>query len=352
MITTRTASSPKGEITIYKLTNTQGSSVELSTLGAGIISIVVPDAKGKMTDVALGYGNPADYLYDGPCMGKVPGRFANRIAHGKFTLEGKDYTLPINNGPNSLHGGPEGFQNQIWKATSQESEGASSVIFSLYSADGEMGYPGNLIAKVYYSWQDNNSLSITFFTFADQPSIANLTNHTYFNLNGEDSGSVLDHTLWLKYHHYLPTDDTLIPTGEVVSVVDTPMDFSSQVKTLGRDILSDFPAINYGKGYDNCWVTPEKVQDLDMVARLYSAASGITLEVETDYPGVQIYTGNWLEGSPLSKSSRGYNDYDGVAIECQYWPDSPNHPEWGHKGYNVSDEALRWHHIVFNFSVE
>jgi len=350
MITTRNVSSPKGDITIYKLTNSLCCYVELSTLGAGILSIVVPDSKGVMTDVALGYRNPADYLYDGPCMGKVPGRYANRIAKGEFTLEGKHYTLPINNGPNSLHGGPEGFQNQLWNATCQESEGVSSVVFSLFSADGEMGYPGNLIAKVCYSWQDNNRLSMAFFTFADRPSIANLTNHTYFNLNGENSGSVLNHTLWLKYHHYLPTDDTLIPTGEIASIINTPMDFNSQAKTLGKDISCNFPALTFGKGYDNCWCTPEVTHELDLVACLNGDQSGIILEVETDYPGVQIYTGNWLSGSPLSKSGRSYNDYDGVAIECQYWPDSPNHPEWRHKGYNVNDEALRWHHIVFNFS--
>lgn len=358
-IETRTVPSKKGDITIYKLINSKGAYVELSSLGAGIISVVVPDKEGKLTDVALGYKDPADYFYDGPCMGKTPGRYAGRIANGRFTINDKTYSLPINNGPNHLHGGPEGFQNQIWNTYECRikevwGETFATVTFSLFSPDGDMGYPGNMIAKVVYSWYDDNELLIDLINTCDLPTVANLTNHTYFNLNGEDSGCILNHTLWLKYRNYLPTDENLIPTGEVASVIGTPMNFSSHKKRIGKDIKKDFPALNYGKGYDNCWVTTKGMDRpfLDHVACLEADKSGIVLDVRSSQPGVVIYTGNWLSGSPISKSGRSYNDYDGVAIECQYWPDAPNHPEWEGVGYEHKGKSSNMAFIEFSFSVK
>ena len=312
------------EIFLYTLKNASGAYVQLSSVGAGVVSVVVPDKDGVLADVCLGYPEPMSYFADGPCAGKVPGRFANRIALGKFSLDGVEYELPVNNGPNHLHGGPDGFQNRVWE--SREHEGG--VEFLYYSEDGEMGYPGAVKAVARYEWTEENELRLTLTAEADAPTIINLTNHAYFNLNGEGSGSVLGHTLRLNASEYLPTSDSLIPVGESEPVAGTPMDFVSE-KVIGADIKADFPALVYGKGYDNCWVIdgyePGQIQE---AAELYAPESGRVLNVYTTQPGVQIYTGNWLAGSPVAKCGRSYNDYDGVAIECQNFPDAPNKADY------------------------
>lgn len=315
--------SSKGDITLVKIVNASGASVTLSSLGAGIVSVVVPDAAGRMTDVALGYADPADYLYDGPCAGKIPGRYANRIARGRFTIDDKEYTLAVNNGPNALHGGPEGFQNQIWTVAETS---ADTVVFTLHSPDGDEGYPGNLDVEARYHWDDSDTLTLTLRATTDAATVINLTNHCYWNLDGE--GPVLDHELTLGSSAYLPTDSTLIPTGEIAPVAATPMDFTT-AKPLGRDIKADFPALNYGKGYDNCWVVDGyRKGELRHVATLVGPRSGRQLDVATTQPAVQVYTGNWLEGCPAGKDGHIYHDYDGVAIECQGMPDAPNHPSF------------------------
>ncbi|MDE5801053.1 MAG: galactose mutarotase [Paramuribaculum sp.] len=316
--------SPKGDITLYVLTNAKGASVTLSSLGAGIVSVIVPDKDGNMADVALGYADPADYFHDGPCAGKVPGRYANRIARGHLRVDGHDYQLAINNGPNALHGGPEGFQNRIWES---EVTPDNEVVFTYRSADGEEAYPGNLCARAIYSWSDSDVLRLTLEAETDAPTVVNLTNHCYWNLEGHNSGSVLDHKLTLAASRYLPTDDTLIPTGEMAPVAGTPMDFT-EAKVIGRDIKADFPALVYGKGYDNCWVLDAYNRGLATCAVLEAPHSGRVLEVATTQPAVQVYTGNWLDGSPKNKEGRPYCDYDGVAIECQAMPDSPNHADF------------------------
>lgn len=319
-----TAQSPKGEISLFTLTNASGASVTVSSLGAGIVAVMVPDREGKLANVALGYKNPADYIADGPCAGKVPGRFANRIARGKFSLDGKEYTLAINNGPNALHGGPEGFQNRIWDSAVE----GDSIVFTYHAADGEEGYPGNMIVKAVYTWNDDNELSLVLTAGTDAKTIVNLTNHVYFNLDGEQAGTVLDHEMKIKAARYLPTDDTQIPTGELAPVDGTPMDFTS-FKTIGRDIKADFEPLKIGKGYDHCWALDDYEKGkLQEIAVLQSRKSGRRLTVLTTQPGVQIYTGNWLAGCPESISGGNYNDYDGVALECQNFPDAPNHPEF------------------------
>ena len=312
------------EIYLYTLTNENGAYVQLSSIGAGIVSIVVPDKDGKLADVVLGYPEAASYFGDGPCAGKVPGRYANRIALGKFSLDGAEYTLPVNNGPNHLHGGPDGFQNKVWE--SRELDGA--VEFLYYSEDGEMGYPGALKAVARYDWTEDNELRLTLTAEADAPTVLNLTNHAYFNLNGEGNGDILGHVLRLNASEYLPTSDSLIPAGESEPVAGTPMDFVTD-KVIGAEIKADFPALNYGKGYDNCWVIdgyePGQIQE---AAELYSPESGRVLSVYTTQPGVQIYTGNWLSGCPAGKNGHVYEDYTGVAIECQNFPDAPNKPDY------------------------
>lgn len=328
----------------YTLRNSGGASVTLCSIGAGIVSVLVPDKDGKLGDVALGYAKPESYFGDGPCMGKCPGRYANRIAAGKFTLEGKEYSLPVNNGPNHLHGGPDGFQNKVWESRKHK----GGVEFKCTAADGEMGYPGNITVVARYEWSEENELRLTFSAKSDAPTVVNLTNHCYFNLNGK--GSVLRQYLRLNASEYLPTDSTLIPLGDSEPVAGTPMDFIV-LKTLGRDIKKDFPALNYGKGYDACWVIDGYVPgQLQEAAELYSKQSGRELKVYTTQPGIQVYTGNWLEGCPAGKRGRIYHDYCGVALECQHFPDSPNRPEYPSavlKPGKVYHEA-----IIFAFGVK
>ena len=312
------------EIKTYTLTNKSGASVTLSSLGAAIQKIIVPDKDGKFADVVIGYDNLENYFADGPCAGKCPGRYANRIAEGSLEIDGKIYSLPINNGPNHLHGGPEGFQNKIWESRKD----GDAVEFMYFSEDGEMGYPGNLKVVARYEWSEHNELRLTFTAQCDAPTVVNLTNHSYFNLDGHDSGSVLDHTLKLNASLYLPTDETLIPLGEPDPVAGTPMDFLKP-KKLGQDIKEDFPALNYGKGYDACWIIDgyQKGQ-LAEAAELKAAKSGRTLKVYTTQPGIQVYTGNWLKGCPTGKGGAIYDDYCAVALECQHFPDSPNNPDY------------------------
>lgn len=297
--------------------------MELSTMGAGIVSVSVPDKDGKIENVALSYANPADYIADGPCLGKCPGRFANRIAKGHLEVEGETYQLAINNGENALHGGPEGFQNQNWDAEELE----DGVRFTYTAKDGEENYPGNLKVTATYRWSEDDVLTLEFHAETDKTTVVNLTNHAYWNLDGADAGSIADHKLKIKASKWLPIDPTQIPTGAYAAVGGGPMDFRV-AKRLGEDIFRDFTALNIGKGYDHCWAfdgwTPGVV--IDGAVELEAAKSGRKLRVSTDQPGVQIYTGNWLAGSPLNRSGKAYEDYEGVAIEMQGFPDAPNKP--------------------------
>ena len=346
MLTTAKYPSPKGEITLVTITNASGASVVLSNLGAGIVEVNVPDRDGKLADVVLGYANPADYIADGPCAGKVPGRYANRIAKGDLKVDGKAYQLEINNGPNALHGGSEGFHNQIWTIVSAE---GNTVVMEYKAADGEANYPGNLTARATYRWTDANELELTLEATTDAATVVNLTNHAYWHLAGHNAGSVLGEKLQLNASQYLPTDNTLIPEGVLVPVAGSPMDFTS-AKALGDEIKVEFPALVYGKGYDNCWAvdnyTPGKVQT---VAVLTDDATGRCLTVDSDQPGVQIYTGNWLAGCPANKAGRVYDDYDGVAIECQDFPDAPHNTGFPSTELRPGEKYCR--HINFKFTV-
>lgn len=317
--------SPAGDITLFRIENLSGASVEVSSLGAGITSVIVPDKFGKLGEVALGYANPADYMSDGPCMGKIPGRYANRIADGHLTVEGKTYQLAINNGPNALHGGPTGFQNRIWDSALIP----NGVRFTYVSKDGEEHYPGTLTVTAEYTWSEDNVLTLEMKATTDAATVVNLTNHAYFNLEGADSGSVLKHKLQLKAANYLPTDKTQIPTGVLAPVKNTPMDFTSP-KEIGIDINEDFEPLKIGKGYDHCWAIDnwEKGKLMEGVVVLAAPSSGRMLTISSTQPGVQVYTGNWLSGCPLNKSGKSYNDYDGVAIEMQGFPDAPNKPQF------------------------
>lgn len=352
--------SPVGDITLYTLTNDKGATVVLSSLGAGIVRIVVPDRNDNLDDVVIGYKNPADYFADGPCAGKTPGRYANRIARGNFSLNGKEYDLPINNGPNHLHGGPDGFQNRIWDS---EDLGDGQVRFSLVSPAGDAGYPGKVEATVTYKWDDNNTLTIDYDATTDAPTVINLTNHSYFNLAGHDAGprKAMDQLLKLNASRWLPTDDTLIPLGEMAPVAGTPMDFTCErpvgVEIFPADVtpttdtlIADFPAIRFGKGYDNCWVSDNEPGKVAEIATLSDPTTGRRLVVTTDQPAVQVYCGNWLNGSPVGKEEAVYTDYCAVAIECQGCPDAPNRPQF--PSQLLTPEMPYHRTIAFSFSAQ
>ena len=339
-ITARRYPSEAGDITVYRIINAKGASVALSSLGAGILEVNVPNRMGKIENVCLGYARPSDYFEDGPCMGKIPGRYANRIAKGHLEIDGKEYKLAVNNGPNHLHGGPTGFQNRIWESEIMP----DGVRFRYVSADGEEGYPGELTVTAEYRWTDRNKLKLKLKATTTKPTVVNLTNHAYWNLRGADSGNALSQKMRVNASRWLPTDDTLVPTGEMAPVAGTPMDFR-KLRTLDSRIRSNFPALVYGKGYDNCWVL-----DSEEAVVLKEAVSGRKLVVKTDQPGVQVYTGNWLVGCPENKSGNRYLDYDGVAIEAQGFPDAPNRPEFPSQRLNPGETYERYIH--FEFSTE
>jgi len=308
---------------LHKIYNSKGTTVTLNDTGAGIVSVMFHDKNGNMDDIVLGYKNSKDYYQDRACLGKIPGRFANRIDKGQFTLRGVSYQLATNNGPNHLHGGPHGFANQEWAFKSIARDKGE---FTLQSPNGDEGYPGNLSVKATYTITDDDVIELSFEAETDATTIINLTNHTYWNLRGEDSGSALDQTMQINAKGWLPTTETLIPTGFIAPVEGTPMDFRTP-KKIGRDIKADFPALKYGKGYDNCWIVDGASGALRQAVVLTDEVSGRRLEVWSDQPGIQVYTGNWLgSGCPMSKSGRSYNDYDGVALECQDLPDAINQP--------------------------
>lgn len=355
----QTFPTPIGEATYYTLTNSRGSSVTLSSLGAGIVAINVPDRDGNLADVVIGYPEATDYIADGPCAGKTPGRYANRIANGLFSLDGQEYKLPINNGPNHLHGGPDGYQNRIWAA---EEVAPGKIRFSIESPDGDAGYPANLKASVTYTWDDNDTLTIEYDATSDAPTVINLTNHSYFNLAGHNAGATkaMNQLLRLNCSKWLPTDDTLVPTGEIAPVEETPMDFRDARK-VGEAIFpagaipstetlkTDFDAIRFGKGYDNCWLADGNDGNVNVIATLTDPESGRKLTVATDQPAVQVYGGNWVSGCPTGKDGAVYPDYCAVAIECQGCPDAPNKPGFPSQ---LLTPALPYRRTIrFSFSV-
>lgn len=344
-ISSNSVTTPHGVVTSYKLTNASGAYVELQSLGAGVRAICVPDRNGKLDDVALGYADLADYMSDGPCAGKTPGRFANRIALGKFSIDGKDYQLTINNGPNALHGGPTGFQNHIWDS---EVIG-DTVVFRLFSPDGDEHYPGNLNAEVTYRWDDDNRLAISYKATCDAPTVINLTNHTYFNLAGHNAGAeaMLKHDLQIFAENFLPKDRSAIPVGEYQSVEGTPFDFRKP-HHIGDEIGSQMQQMVDDKGYDSSWpIDKWEPGKMKKAVVLSDECSGRVLEIETTHPAAHVYTGNWLAGSPINKSGRSYNDYDGVAIECQGMPDAPNKPKFPSQVLRPGEVYKHEIHFIF-----
>ena len=317
---------PEGEaIVIYTLRNSLGSEVQLSNIGAGIVSVKFADRNGEVKDVVLGYKDPMSYFGDGPCAGKTVGRVANRIAGGKMAIEGKDYHLEVNNGPNHLHGGSKNFSNRLWESCVEYDR----VIFTLISEDGDCGYPGEVTTQIVYDFDDENNLEITLLAKSDATTPVNLTNHTYWNLSGENSGTILDHTLQLNCSKALEMNSVQIPTGNLLEVAGTPQDFTAP-RRLGDDITSEFNHIKDFRGYDHFFVVDGwKKNILGDVGTLYDSKSGRAVEILSSQPGCMVYTGNWLSGGcPVTKSDSRYCDYAGVAIECQGYPDAVNQQQF------------------------
>ena len=318
---------PEGEaIVIYTLRNENGCEVQVCNIGAAIVSVKAPDRDGKMDDIVLGYKDAMSYFGDGAASGKSVGRVANRIAKGKMTIEGVEYNLEINNGPNHLHGGTKGFANQLWDSRVEENR----VVFSRTSPDGEQNYPGDLYVEAGYYFGEDNALEITYMARTNKTTAVNLTNHTYWNLAGEGSGrDILDHTLHLNCSKVLEMDPTQIPTGVKLDVKGTPQDYT-EWRRFGDDILSEFNHMKDFKGYDHFFVLDGwQPNILCEVGELRCEATGRKVEILSSQAGAMLYTGNWLEGGcPITKSGGRYKDYAGVAIECQNFPDAVNKPEF------------------------
>ncbi|MCD4727095.1 MAG: galactose mutarotase [Pirellulales bacterium] len=314
---------PEGaEVDLYTLTNANGLRVKIMTYGATITSVEVPDRDGRLANVTLSLDSLDDYLKDHPFFGSTVGRYANRIAKGKFSIDGKEYTLATNNGPNHLHGGEKGFDKVVWKAEPVDGEDFVGVAFSHESPDGEEGYPGELLVKVTYSLTNDNELRMEFAATTDKPTVVNLVNHTYWNLAGGGAGDVLDHLLTLNADRFLPVDDGLIPSGELEPVAGTLMDFTRPM-TIGARIGQ------VEGGYDHCYVLSKTDGDAEpsFVAKITEPGSGRGMEIFTTQPGVQFYTGNFLDGT-LTGGGKPFKRHYGFCLETQHYPDSPNRPEF------------------------
>ena len=333
----------------FRLINERGMEVSIIEYGASIRDIIVADRNGEKENISLGFNNIEDYVNRSPYFGCIAGRYANRIANGKFSLDGKQYQLATNNEPNHLHGGDQGFDKRIWSG--KPLDHGLGVSLTYRSADGEEGYPGNLTSTVVYSLSEDNKLSIDIKAVTDKATVINLTNHAYFNLAGEGDPTILDHLLTIPGDSFLATDNTNIPTN-LQPVAGTPFDFRTPA-VVGSRIEADHPQLRAGKGYDHTWVVPQSEQNLRLAASLYHPDSGRLLNLFTDQPGVQFYSGNYLDGSLTGSGGRSYPLRSGLCLEPQVYPDSPNHQ--GEEGWQscVLHPGETYQHLsVYEFSTK
>jgi aldose 1-epimerase len=315
-------------VTLYTLTNSRGMEVRAMNYGGIILSIRVPDRKGEFADVVLGHDSLEGYTPNPPYLGAIVGRYANRIANGTFALDGKTYTLPKNDGPNTLHGGmTRTFDKVVWDG--EPLKGKTGVSFTYLAKDGEEGFPGNLKATVTYTLTDTNELILDYEATTDKASPINVSQHSYFNLAGQGTSDILNHEVMINADRFTPVDKNLIPTGELRPVKGTPLDFTTQTR-VGARIDDSYEQIVLGHGYDHNWVINRKSGEKGLVlaARVYEPTSGRVLEVSTTQPGVQFYTGNFLDGTVTGKENRVYKRRFGLCLETQHFPDSPNHPDF------------------------
>jgi len=336
------------EVQLFTLRNDKGAEATITNYGGIVVTLLMPDRAGKMVDVVLGCETPEAYTKTTTYFGALIGRYGNRIAKGKFTLDGKTYTLATNNGVNALHGGPKGFDKVIWKGRAVESKLGAALELSYLSKDGEEGYPGNLDVVATYTLTNDNALRVDFKAKTDKPTVVNLTHHSYFNLSGE--GTILDHILTINADKTTPVDSGLIPTGEIKSVDGTPFDFRKPT-AIGARINDPDTCLQYGPGYDHNWVVNQKkVGELGFQARVESPKTGIVMEVLSTEPAVQFYAGNFLDGTITGKKGQVYAHRSGLCLEPQHYPDSPNQPTFPSTvlkpGQNYSNT------IIYKFSAK
>ena len=315
------------EASLFTLTNASGMKMEVTNYGGIITSLWVPDRDGKLEDVVLGHDSLGGYVASNPYFGAIIGRYGNRIGGGTFSIEGEEYTLPTNDGPNHLHGGEKGYDKVLWAAASFQTDSTVGVVFTRTSPDGEQGYPGNLEAKVSYTLTNDNRLVFDYEASTDKPTVVNLTNHSYFNLSGNPEQTILDHQLELAADRFLPVDKGLIPTGELRPVAGTPFDFQ-QPTTIGARIQQENEQLTFGLGYDHCWVFADDSEALTYGGSLYEPSSGRLMKFYTTEPAIQFYSGNFLDGTLEGKGGTAYAQRTGLCLETQHYPDSPNKPEF------------------------
>jgi aldose 1-epimerase len=308
----------------YILSNQQGMEISIINYGGIITSWSAKDKNGIYEDIVLGYNELSEYEKESPYFGAIIGRYGNRIAKGKFNIEGKEYTLAVNNGENHLHGGMKGFDKVVWDAETISKNSSVSLILTYLSKDMEEGYPGNLEVEVIYTLNNEDELSVTYKATTDKTTVINLTQHSYFNLSANFNNTILNHELILNSDSFLPVDNTLIPTGEFRDVTNTPFDFRTS-KTIGQQIDEEDPQLKNGFGYDHCWVLNEQDKGIRFVASAFEPQSRRFLEVFSDEPGIQFYSGNFLDGTLPSKNNGTYEFRSGFCLETQHFPDSPNH---------------------------
>lgn len=339
----------KKEVKIYSLQNSGGMKADITNYGGRIVRLFVPCQGGNTCDVVLGFDNVEDYFRENhqTDFGAAIGRYANRLGQGRITIDGKTIQLPQNNGPHCLHGGPTSWQYQIFDV---ESVTDSSIVLTLSSPDGDNNFPGNVLAKVTYTLTDDNTLDIQYEATTDKTTVVNMTNHSYFNLNGNANSTILNHLLTINADRYTPIDSTFIPTGMLESVANTPMDFRT-AKAVGQDLNNDFEQLKNGKGYDHNWVLNTQGDISQSCARLESPVTGIVMEVFTTEPGMQVYTGNFLDGSITGKKGIVYNQRSAICLETQKYPDSPNNHWAESNAYLKPGETYR-SETKFKFSLQ
>ena len=331
---------------LYILRNKNNMEVCITNFGGRIVSVMVPDKDGQMRDVVLGFDSIQDYISKPSDFGASIGRYANRINQGKFTLDGVEYQLPRNNYGHCLHGGPQGFQYRVYDAVQLNPQ---ELQLTYVAKDGEEGFPGNITCKVLMKLTDDNAIDIQYEAETDKPTIVNMTNHSYFNLDG-DAGSNAEHLLTIDADYYTPVDSTFMTTGEIVPVEDTPMDFRTPMPVGERINDFDFGQLKNGNGYDHNWVLNAKGDINRRAASLKSQKTGIVLDVYTNEPGVQVYAGNFLDGSLTGKKGITYNQRASVCLETQKYPDTPNKPEWPSAVLRPGEKYMS--QCIFKFSVD
>ncbi|MCB9280878.1 MAG: galactose mutarotase [Lewinellaceae bacterium] len=340
---------PDGPADLYTLRNKNGLEVAVTNFGATIVKVLTPDRTGAMEDIVLGFDSVDGYVGDNPYFGAVVGRYGNRIAKGKFSLDGQEYTLATNNEPNHLHGGVKGFNKVLWTAEPVESDSFTGVKLHYLSKDMEEGYPGNLDVTMTYSLNNDNELLMEYAATTDKKTVCNLTNHAYFNLTGGVRDSILRHQLKINASRYTPVDATLIPTGELAPVEGTPFDFR-RITAIGQRIGEDNEQLRRGLGYDHNFVLDRQGAGMELAASVYDPFSGRILEVWTVEPGVQFYSGNFLDGSITGKGGKVYTHRTGLCLETQHFPDSPNHPDF--PGTTLAPGQKYYTKTIYRFDVK